>query len=782
MSTLYQNIIHSLGYLLKNGLSYKLIVLGLLQFLPISKVQAQDPPTESFSELISMMKISKPDTNRICLQLKLGCYYFFKPNGSDSDRDSVIYYFNQATQLSDVLHEIDWKYRTLELTGCYFLATGDLHRCTQCFMSAIAYYHQTGNIKKEARGWTWLADIIDGQMEIGHREDKIGYLQHAAALDLQCHQEGEAKRMVTAIADREIANNEADRAEKGMLQVLPQFKALGYYKIDEIYLLLFEIEFAKGNYYRAMSYCTEALGNMKRGGDSGRAWQFYYNMASCNNAIKNKKEALAWIRKAVLVEKRSFGIRYFYIQILLSIDSTEEARIALNEFSKMGTTRSLSDSQFECKSRALYYDKTNKDDLAIRYNNTYLELTSRLRGSGGSQQYYNACYLSGNFAIADSYLKINQPAKAKKHIDNIGTVLKNASSPLEPGLWVSYYDKLYRYDIAIGNYRDAAANLKRHNEIQDSVFTADKEKQIAELNIQYETAQKEQSIKDLHNLGDLQQARLEKASLQRNITIGGVVLLLIIAGIAYNGYLHKQRSNLQLLAKQQQINAQNTTLQHLLTEKEWLLKEVHHRVKNNLHTVICLLEAQGRRLEKDALKAIENSQHRIYAMSLIHQKLYLSDDIRTIDMAEYIPELIRSLAEGFGTSDQIRFNVKIDAISLTLSHAIPLGLIINEAVTNSIKYAFPNGREGEITMSMIAHGEVIQLEMADNGIGMLPIDLETEPESMGLRLMKGLSADIGADIRFDVGDGTRITILFKPDELNEVDNHLISSQSKETYA
>jgi two-component sensor histidine kinase len=141
-------------------------------------------------------------------------------------------------------------------------------------------------------------------------------------------------------------------------------------------------------------------------------------------------------------------------------------------------------------------------------------------------------------------------------------------------------------------------------------------------------------------------------------------------------------------------------------------------------------------------------------MSLIHQKLYLSDDIKAIDMSSYIPELVESLEKGFGTSPQVRFQTNIEPINLPLSHAIPLGLIINEAVTNSIKYAFPDNRSGEITISLLDHNNRIQLELADNGIGMPQFNDAAEHESLGLRLIKGLSDDIDAEITFIVDQYT----------------------------
>jgi two-component sensor histidine kinase len=287
---------------------------------------------------------------------------------------------------------------------------------------------------------------------------------------------------------------------------------------------------------------------------------------------------------------------------------------------------------------------------------------------------------------------------------------------------------------------------------------------------------KDQDIKLLHKQRDAQQSELTKGIVIRNLVIAAGSLLALLLIVVVNRYLLKQRTS-------DQITRKNASLQHLLTEKEWLLKEVHHRVKNNLHTVICLLESQARYLESDALEAIETSQHRIYAMSLIHQKLYQSDDIKAIDMANYIPELVQSLIDSFGTTNQISFELKIEPISLSISHAIPLALIINEAVTNSIKYAFPNNVNGVITITMYYNNPFIILDIADNGIGLPQIEHDAEPESLGLRLIRGLSEDIDADTSILNDCGTKITISFRSDPLNDPNNILQSSNpSEELYA
>jgi two-component sensor histidine kinase len=372
------------------------------------------------------------------------------------------------------------------------------------------------------------------------------------------------------------------------------------------------------------------------------------------------------------------------------------------------------------------------------------------------------------------FIATRQYDLARSYLLNSDALIKKQDVK-QPTLISRNYSRWYRLDSAMGNYHAALSYIVKYVNINDSLFTVTKSKQLKQLEVQYQTDKKTAEIKILNQKNELQQSNLEKANLIRDFTLVGVLSLIIIVGLLYRQYRLKQKSN-------ESISHKNDLLQHLLTEKEWLLKEVHHRVKNNLHTVICLLESQAAYLENDALKAVENSQHRIYAMSLIHQKLYQSDDIKTIDMAKYIPELVKYLEDSFDVSEQIQFRLSIDPVSLNISHAIPLGLIINEAVSNSIKYAFPGKRNGEISISMIDSGEQIKLELADNGIGMPLNTNETETNSLGLELIKGLSEDIDGNISFDVTKGTRITIMFRPDALNESENLLASSSMKGVFA
>jgi len=176
--------------------------------------------------------------------------------------------------------------------------------------------------------------------------------------------------------------------------------------------------------------------------------------------------------------------------------------------------------------------------------------------------------------------------------------------------------------------------------------------------------------------------------------------------------------------------------------------------------VFCLLESQTQYLQGDALTAVESSQRRIYAMSLLHQRLYQSKDIQIIDMAVYLPELLTYLKESFGSPDHIVFRKSIASVKLSVSQAIPLALIINEAATNAIKYAFPKDRRGSLFVSLAQEYDRVTMVIEDNGVG-IPKDTDFKnPNSLGLELMRGLSIDLEGEIQFIIDKGTKVVVEF----------------------
>ena len=199
-----------------------------------------------------------------------------------------------------------------------------------------------------------------------------------------------------------------------------------------------------------------------------------------------------------------------------------------------------------------------------------------------------------------------------------------------------------------------------------------------------------------------------------------------------------------------------------LEEKEVLLKEVHHRVKNNMQVISSMLKLQSRYIDdKKALELFKNSQDRVKSMALIHERIYNSPDLASVNFEEYV----RNLAHNLFVSSRINSNnvvleIDIKNIAVNMNKAVPLGLIINELISNALKHAFPNERKGKLSISIKKKKDKFELIVADDGVGCKK-DLEFEKaDTLGLQLVHALTQQLKGELQFNSGNGTRFILTF----------------------
>ena len=200
-----------------------------------------------------------------------------------------------------------------------------------------------------------------------------------------------------------------------------------------------------------------------------------------------------------------------------------------------------------------------------------------------------------------------------------------------------------------------------------------------------------------------------------------------------------------------------------LKDKEVLLKEVHHRVKNNMQIISSLLNLQIQYVDdKEAVNVLKESQNRVKSMAMIHEKLYLSNDLTQINFVDYIESLVSNLFYSYNINNtDIIPLLEIDDININMETAIPCGLIISELVSNSLKYAFPNGKQGEILVSLKSEDNHYKLTVSDNGIG-IPEDLELDnAKTLGLKLVHILTGQLDGEITINRKYGSEFKITFK---------------------
>ena len=204
-------------------------------------------------------------------------------------------------------------------------------------------------------------------------------------------------------------------------------------------------------------------------------------------------------------------------------------------------------------------------------------------------------------------------------------------------------------------------------------------------------------------------------------------------------------------------------LKKSIEEKEMLLKEIHHRVKNNLMIISSLLNLQTNYLkDPESIDIFKESQHRAESMALNHQRLYQSTDLKSIDFQEYITTLARDLYQSYVKNPElVKLVMDVEKVNIDIDTAIPLGLILNELITNSMKHGFPDGMEGTVFIEFSKNDDTYILKVDDDGVG-IPSDLDfRNTSSLGMQLVSGLVGQIDGEIELNRNDGTEFVIKFK---------------------
>ncbi|MBO0933211.1 sensor histidine kinase [Fibrella aquatilis] len=308
------------------------------------------------------------------------------------------------------------------------------------------------------------------------------------------------------------------------------------------------------------------------------------------------------------------------------------------------------------------------------------------------------------------------------------------------------------YYTATGQWQLAFDRLKRQHQLEQSQILADRDGAISRLNIEYDTQKKESLLTTQKRELALRMANLKEQQLLI-LAIAGLLLLTI--GLLVNYF----RLN-QTLARTSRQNVE-------------LVKEQNHRVKNNLQVVSSLLSLQASRLTDEVAKqAVEESQLRVQSMAILHRRLYDGDQLAQVDVDEFIRELVSGVLLSFGYLT-VPVQYALDPILLSADKATPLGLIINELVTNACKYAFPDNDEPQLWIECRQHGRTIMLTVADNGPGMdhdVPV-LQTDnmlvakTRTFGLTLIEAQAMQLNGRAQFGSGKdmggrGTVFTLDF----------------------
>lgn len=361
------------------------------------------------------------------------------------------------------------------------------------------------------------------------------------------------------------------------------------------------------------------------------------------------------------------------------------------------------------------------------------------------------------FNIGYTYFKVAELSKALDFMEKSLDIRKKINDI--SGIKDSYQGLAEVYESK-NDFKKAYEYFGLFYAYSDSLFNETKNKQLAQLEKQYETEKKDQEIAVLASENEIQALRAQKQQTQIYLSIGGLILLIGLSSIFFRQSTIRKKNNQILEAKNKEIAKQNA-------ERELLLKEIHHRVKNNLQIISSLLSMQTRSLQDTKAKdAMKESQSRVKTMALIHEKLYQYDNLAKINMKEYMQQLSDFLTQTYRSEKQIRVNIDAEDINLDMDMAIPLGLITNELLSNSLKYAFQDKDGGEILITFIeTEPGKYKLAVRDSGVGIDEnLDIENS-KSLGLKLVRTLTRQINGHLRISSNPGACFEIDFREESL-----------------
>ncbi len=394
----------------------------------------------------------------------------------------------------------------------------------------------------------------------------------------------------------------------------------------------------------------------------------------------------------------------------------------------------------------------NLSDIYISLVDLYTELNQYEEAELSAQEAIKyANLIENDFLLMRSWLAMGRlklfQGKYNEAIELLKHSLDIASSDFGDKYFLSLlYQRLGKAYQGSHNYKDAIDAFEVYDSLKKEVFDVNSKQRMSLLKYEFDLEDKESTI-----LGMEQRIKKQNSTQSLIVIIAGLLLILLL--VLYVTYEKNKKKNI-LLENQNE-------------EKEFLLKEIHHRVKNNLGIVSSLLDLQADKIkDPKIISAIEESRNRVYSMSMIHQKLYQGNNLSTIGMKEYFIDLSKHILDSYGSEQTVDYSYDLEDMQLDVDSAIPLGLIVNELLTNAFKHAFPEDNRGIIciTCRHLTKDRIL-LEVADNGIGLLEFDKEDDQgRGFGTQLIDLLIQQLdGSIMTISGGEGTKIRMEFDID-------------------
>lgn len=550
---------------------------------------------------------------------------------------------------------------------------------------------------------------------------------------------------------------------KGVLDIAGRYfeKAISLYNqgqfldnLPDCYLRLGEIQLGDGRYYTGLQ---NFLSGLRIATDEGRyidQVNLNIQLASYHNTIsKDFAEAIVVLNDA---EKVANAVDYtaalgpIYLQYGTSYAEQRDYERALHYIA-------LARQEFERKTTTEPFLKALliEGDVYARVRDER-RLASILDEAAALIDTVNDVGLKINyhFLYATELYFLEDYDAALTTCDMLYSLLDGTNAQMERLRVQSLHAKIY---YAVGDSRRADSLFEAYEYAKDSLYAAHYIGQSREMSENYKLDKFERQIKE-------QELLLSNTRYQRYGLIAGIAVLLAILGILYFHFREKDKLAHRVAIKNTEISVQNEILKQANKQNELLLREIHHRVKNNLQIINSLLSLQSRKTSNpDVIAMMRESSSRIHSIALIHNKLYEQQRINRLDIQDYIEQLGAHLLSIYNVRKKdVQFKVNAHEVQLDIDTAIPVGLILTELITNSLKYAFPGRERGEIHVDVRRDGErEYELIFKDNGIGIPEVKRQQTNKTLGFRLIHSLTSQLAGIVQYTFDEFSMYRIRFK---------------------
>lgn len=668
--------------------------------------------------------------------------------------DSATYYFRKGMMLAQ-------KYEKTEREGILLMNIGNTNYLKGLLDSALFYYAKSHEVLSRTTSYHRIAQLHVTKTIIYQnlKDYQSAERELNSALKLEMPNKEELIKHRSKIFDLKSALHLLKNEYQSALINIDS--AILLYRIRkegeevmECLRLKSEILLKQGSVNAAQDILWELYDYQEENGDPYERVSVLAAIGSSFTISGDHKEAIKLYRQALRLAQ-SLEVRKVKLSLLnklgatyLAIAQYDSAKWFLDQaVREIESNERLSDTyQYLAK----YHNKVSQPDSALIYVN-YLMNDEKVKEI--PSLYFGAKLIQASANYSKGRLKsaqktVNEIISKEEEINSLNIIRDS-------------YELLYHVKYDQGLFKDAIIAIEKYQVLNDSVINL--ENLTQGMRLQFESAHERQQLKDSLQYAEkeqlvlLEQQKNEILVSNQRITIilvGSTTLLLLVISLLLF------RNNRSSQKKNKLIGVQKDSIERSLNDKEILLKEIHHRVKNNLQVISSLLNLQAGSLSDEAaIGAVKDGQHRVKSMALIHQKLYQDDDLRGVAVQDYLESLTAELMNTFGMNqEELKVEIDTKQLKLDIDTLIPLGLIINELITNSMKYAFKRTGKGLLKIKMSEQNEKLALSVSDNGEGMDESALSSS-NSFGWKMIRSLSRKLKAEISVKNNAGTEVELI-----------------------